>query len=273
MVLGTAFAGGLWSLIWGIASFEDISVDKQHATRLQVFDIVLGSLYMGALAVELLGMAGAYLQRLAVIRIYAFLSLGTAVIIIATGLIRVVVHFVFKSTLIDECTALATGDTIDERFGIWGPTTTTTLDGGDANQLCSDSWSHDSFSELAWFFVSSVLALIFATVAFAYYRQMLDPTSPANAARAPSAQARAAMYPAHYNPPYVPDLPYGGERFAPPPGPPPPRQDQYAPPYDAAKLPVYSKGGYEEAGEGSKKGDPFADFDGQSSETDVGRHV
>lgn len=44
-----------------IASFKDISVDKGNAPKLQIFDIVLGALYMAALAVELIGLLGAAL--------------------------------------------------------------------------------------------------------------------------------------------------------------------------------------------------------------------
>ena len=44
-----------------IAAFRDISIDKNNAPKLQVFDIVLGSLYMAAVAVELLGLLGAIL--------------------------------------------------------------------------------------------------------------------------------------------------------------------------------------------------------------------
>ena len=107
---------------------------------------------------------------------------------------------------------------------------------------------------------------------------MLDPSSPANAARAPSYQVRMDGYPpAHYNPPYnasVPNLAYNagtytGQPYAPPPGPPPPRDDAFAPPYEG-KPPGYG------AGEGRslegdlkarslEKDDPFADFDGPSA--------
>ena len=115
--------------------------------------------------------------------------------------------------------------------------------------VCNSAWDHDSFSEIAWFIVTSILSLLFASVAFSYYRQMLDPTSPANASRAPSAQARAAMYPDHYNPPYAGEYGVYGRggagavgQYAPPPGPPPAAQSTaYVPEYDPAKLPEYDK--------------------------------
>lgn len=46
-----------------IASFRDISIDKDHAVKLEIFDIVLGALYMVAFAIELLGLIGAGMVR------------------------------------------------------------------------------------------------------------------------------------------------------------------------------------------------------------------
>lgn len=51
-------------------------------------------------------------------------------------------------------------------------------------------------------FPMSVLAVFFSTWAFAYLRQTLDPSSSANASRAPSYANRTGEYPSHYNPPY-----------------------------------------------------------------------
>ncbi|KAH8112803.1 hypothetical protein DFH11DRAFT_1604030 [Phellopilus nigrolimitatus] len=282
VVLGISLVSAIWALVWGVASFRDISVDKDHAAKLEVFDIVLGTMYMVAFAVEFFGMTAAIVQKLPMIRIYAFLSLGTAVLITATELIRVIIHFAFKDTLISECIALAQGETITTRLGIWGQTTSTTLDLEDATDFCNSSWSHDSFSEIAWFIVAGLLSLLFASIAFAYYRQMLDPTSVVNATRAPVGQA-----PKHYNPPYVGGgfgfggAPYGqgmgAGGYAPPPGPPPAQSQAYVPQYDPAKLPEYESGGYLEARD-DKKGDdlkggadPFADFETRRSSSEGSR--
>ncbi|THH04075.1 hypothetical protein EW145_g5792 [Phellinidium pouzarii] len=266
IVVGIGLLAAIWALIWGIASFRDISIDKEHAAKLEVFDIVLGSLYMATFAIELFGLAAAVLQKLAMIRIYAFASLGVAVIITATELIRVIIHFAFKSTLINECIALSTNQTVETRVGIWG-TKTTTLNGEDASTFCNSAWSHDSFSEIAWFIVAGIASLLFASITFSYYRQMLDPTSVVNATRAPVGQM-----PEHYNPPYANgafgyDVGVGAGGYAPPPGPPPAQSVAYVPQYDSAKLPEYERGGYLDASD-DKKGDdlkggtdPFADYE------------
>lgn len=107
---------------------------------------------------------------------------------------------------------------------------------------------------------------MFSLFSYAYYRQLLDPTSAANVVRAPI-RAPPSGFPSHYNPAYnasVPSLgyqygPYGQQpygQFAPPPGPPPPM--------DAAdgKPPGYASGpGYGYEIDDKAKENPFADFD------------
>lgn len=106
-----------------------------------------------------------------------------------------------------------------------------------------------------------MLSAFFTVVAFNYYRQLLDPSSPANARRTP--QVRNEAYPSHYNPPYnasVPNLgygynmPYAGGPFQAPPGPPPSHDDYNKPPgYTGSDAAL---------GYGAKDTkDPFADFD------------
>ena len=99
-----------------------------------------------------------------------------------------------------------------------------------------------------------MLAGLFISIAFAYYHQVLDPASPANAsrtARAPSAEFRNEQFPGHYNPPYMAyDAPQQ-QQFAPPPGPPP----------EFGKPPMYTNHDDDDAAT-LKGDDPFSDFDG-----------
>ena len=115
-----------------------------------------------------------------------------------------------------------------------------------------------------------MLGTLFSLLAIAYYRQCLDPTSAANAFRAPTNRMRTGnMYPDHYNPPYnasVPNLGYGNGpgAYAPPPGPPPQfgagDSDE-----DLVKPPGYDRGGYESHfDKGDSKENPFSDFEGSS---------
>ena len=127
--------------------------------------------------------------------------------------------------------------------------------------VCSNAWSRAAFSEIIWLIIAPLVGLFFATVAYSFYRQILDPTSPENVDRRPNAVNGPP--PAHYAPPYAGG--YGGGHgggynnngygfgqgpYAPPQGPPP------MPPYDGAKLPGYEGNGVEGP---EKLTDPFAD--------------
>ncbi|KAG6918295.1 hypothetical protein DXG01_015387 [Tephrocybe rancida] len=136
---------------------------------------------------------------------------------------------------------------------------------------CRRSWDRSSWTEIVGLLIVGVLGFLFTAIAFAYYRQLLDPTSAANASRAPSHQARmSGVFPSHYNPPYdasVPNLSYqynARPQYAPPAGPPPGHgQDEtFVPPYDG-KPPGYMGGDSKGYDDDSK--DPFADFDGPNT--------
>jgi len=275
-VISTAFMGALWTLFSAIGFFRSFGVDKtQNVPQIATLSIALGALYMTVFAITCLGIVSAVTQRLVLIRMYSILAGLATLIIIATGLTRVVVHFAWKNDIINECTALSKDKTI-VYFGFWGPIRHDVLDAQEAEEWCRSSWDHGSWSEIVAFLIISVLAVLFTALAFSYYRQVLDPSSPANASRAPSNQARVGAYPSHYNPPYnasVPNLPYGynsgpytgqpyysnQSRYAPPAGPPPGHDDPFAPP------PGYTGNG-KDYGDDKDSKDPFSEFDGQSRE-------
>jgi len=253
VVIASGSIAALWALLWGIGAFQDISVDKDHAPRLQTFDIVLGSLYIGTCVLELFGVIAAFLRSLPLVRTYSFLSVGIALIVSAAEILLIVIHFAFKSTLINECTALATNQTITTRLGLWFPPVHTTLDADEASQLCNNAWSHDSFSGIAWFIVSAILSLLFAAVAFGYYRELLDPMA-TRAPRQPGVNTNDNYPLQNYGQSGIPEVPYS-RGYQPPQGP-PPDLDEDAP-YGGAKVPSYT----ETDAYSHSKDDPFADFD------------
>jgi hypothetical protein len=240
-----AFLGGLWTLFSGIAFFRNAAIDGiSEAGKLRIFAIVLGILYMVVTAIEAFGLFAAATQKVGMVRIYALGSGLVVLLIAATGLIRIVIHFSLKSDIINLCTDTNNGRTV-VFFGFWGPVARGTLTEQGARDWCNDSWSRGSWSEILAFLITTALAALMAAVAFSYQRQLLDPTSPANHARAPSADARVGGYPSHYNPPY--DAGYAGytsygapPNYRPPPGP-PPRDDPFNPPYNG-KPPGYVGG-------------------------------
>jgi len=280
VVLATAFLGGAWALLSGIGWFRNFGVDRtQHVPHIANLSLALGVSYMAVAAIGAFGIFSAATQRLALVRIYALLTALATLVVFATSLVRVVTHFVWKHDIISECSTL-TANKQFVYYGFWGPIYSDTISPAEAEDWCNRAWNHDSWSEIVAMLILTVLAGLFTVVAFSYYRQLLDPTSPANASRTPSNQARLGAFPTHYNPAYdtgdgatLPTLGYGGYRsnpgrgqYAPPPGPPPgmggvsaERDDPFAPP-------VYLPGDYKGYGDDGKDSkDPFSDFDGPSN--------
>jgi len=270
VVVAVSAVAALWTLIWAISSFKELSVDQDdHVPKLATFAIVQGVLLLVSCVIEIFGIASALSQRVILVRLYALLAGLSALIVAAVGLMRTIIHFAFKSDLMTECEESASGGNISFRFGIWG-TSTDGLDGETPAQFCTNAYNRDSVTEIISLIIEIILGLLFTAIAFAYLRQLLDPSSPANASRAPSSQARLDNYPLHYNPPYNASssnlgyAPAYGNVYAPPPGA-PPQFDA-----EAGKPPAYAYGGgqYGDFG-GDKdskddKDDPFSDFDGPS---------
>jgi len=273
--MGTGALSALWTLLIGISSFKDVSIDKDnHFPKLAVFSIVLGVLYTTVCAIEIFGIVAAVTQRLPLVMAYATASVVSCLVVVAAGLMGVVIHFVDKGDLIKECTTLSTGDTVVLRFGgIFGSSSSDTLSPSEAASFCQSDWDHASWSNIISFLLETLLGVLFSLIAVAYYRQCLDPTSATNAFRAPSNQTRTGnMYPDHYNPPYstsLPNLEYGNgpSAYAPPPGP-PPRFNASDSADDLGKPPGYDRGEYtskaDEADKGDNKENLFSDFEGTS---------
>ncbi|TFY52651.1 hypothetical protein EVG20_g10462 [Dentipellis fragilis] len=152
VVITFGLVSGIWTLIWAIGLFKEVGTDKgQGQPKLANFAIALGALYMAAAVIELFGVASAVLQRLSLIRLYAFLSIFSTLLIIVAGLMRVIAHFVLKASalypdsicpiltarllqnnLLTECQNLLTGQKVDFRWGVWGPHESKTLSAADA---------------------------------------------------------------------------------------------------------------------------------------------
>lgn len=247
VVITLAVITGLWALFDGIGNFRSISIDRQDGPKLAVFSIVLGALDMAIFAFQMFGIFAAGTQRLPLIRTYTYLSAATTLIMVASGLLSVVVHFLFKNDIINECTTLNENQTfLVYPFGFFGPVYHDFVNQDDANAWCHQAWDGDSVSEIISLLAEIFIGCLFTSVAFSYYRQVLDPSSPANYRRT---QAVVALGPTYYNAaPYnasLPNLGYGngpaaGRQYAPPAGPPP----------------------------ANKEEDPFADFTEVNASTD-----
>jgi len=260
VIFAFSLIGAIWSLTWTITSFNALQVDDNGAyPKLAPLAIVQGVMYSVALAIEILGIYGAATQRVRVVRLYAFLAAIAGLLVVGVGLMRSITHFTYKNDLIGQCTTLAQSGEVDNAFGIWA-TNPPTMDEFDAQNYCTDEWNHDSWNEIIATIFEIILALLFTSVAFGYYRQVIDPSSPANAFRAPSNQVRMDIFPSNYNPPYGPGYqPAYAPPYAPPPGSPP--SDNKPPEYS------YAGGdykGYQIDKDDKKEDDPFGDYEGPS---------
>ncbi|EIW79789.1 hypothetical protein CONPUDRAFT_166492 [Coniophora puteana RWD-64-598 SS2] len=241
-----------------VSAFKELKWDdNNNLPKLAPLAIVQGSIFTFACAIEALGLAGSIMQNVRLIRFYALGSSLSAVAVVAVGFMRTITHWTFKGDIIEECVqVVSAGDSDTTVFGIWGQSYD--YSGDNPQDFCNSQWTRDSWAEIITLLAEIVVGILFTALAFAYWRQLRDPQSPANSFRAPSSQARADAYPTYYSPPYNgPEMPYQPS-YAPPPGPPPH--------VDAdSKPPGYDLAGGDYMHQDDKKGDdPFADFDGPS---------
>lgn len=251
VVLATAVVAALWSLALAVSGYKELTTDENdNFHKLVPLAAVQGALYTVVLLFQGFGIAAAATQRTRLIRIFTYLSALSTLLAVGVAFMRVITHFTFKSDLIAECEVLALNGSVDSMFGFWEPSPGSDLDASDAVSYCNDQWSHDSWAEILLLILLIVVGLLFTSIAFAYYRQVIDPTSPVNSSRAPANQVRMDEFPS-YNAPY--DVP----AYAPPAGPPPFEGE--------GKPPQYNYGGYtsfedNKAKEEDSKNDPFSGY-------------
>jgi len=234
-----------------VSSFKQLQIVQQdNLPKLAPLLIAQGTMLAVSCLFQTFGAVASGMQRFRLVRLYAPLCALSSLLVAGVGIMRVVTHFLYKSEWITECTTVVQNGSSEWIFGIWDLSST---DGQtDPSQYCSSQWSHDSWAEIIAVILVILLGLLFTSLAFAYYRQSLDPTSPINSSRLPADQARQDAYPAHYNPPY--DGTAYMPVYLPPPGPPP----------SDAKPPEYKRGSYVGDDKDAKERDPFSDFDGPS---------
>lgn len=251
IVLGMSFVAALWSFIWGGEALLDIS-DSGSIPHLKTINLVLGILFLSIGFVELFGFLSALKQNIALTRLYSYLSILTVLLVMAAEALRFSVYFTDKSDLISSCSNQATG--LDEvTYGsFWGSTSDHTLTASEAQQFCQDSWTRSVWASIAWLIISIVFSILFVSMSFAFYHQLLVPQqiAPSQAYNLNNIQ----------NQPYNP---HSGYQYPAPAGPPPGRED-YVPAYDPAKVPDY----YETAPGGEARKEKLAD--GEFEPADLG---
>jgi len=184
--------------------------------------------------------------------------------VFATEVLRLVLHFVLKNQLISSCVqaiqgqegTTVTGSPFNEHVNHH------VITPQDAQDDCNSLWSHDTFTDIAWLLVATLLGMFFAAINFAYYRQLMDPSSMRTMAPSNAFQMNATRNAYGYNAGGIPGYnPYQTQTYG-----------DYVPPYgyDASKPPGYTSGGYDRSSGDEKIGysapappaandDPFAD--------------
>jgi len=221
---------------------------------------------MVVLLIAIFGFFAAVSQKIALIRIFAYLSALAALIVAGITLFLVVIHFTMRNTILSACTNAATGQTF-VYGGWWGPVYSDTLSSSDARNFCNTYYDRDSWSLIVGFLILTGLAVFFSLLSFSYLRQMLDPSSPGNMIRDPQ---RSGFHSVHYNPPYGapgynPTYGQGPYNYPAPAGPPPLGAYPGPPGTDDGKPPGYTGDGWED---GLKKR-PDDEESGPSGERDV----
>ncbi|KAJ7857049.1 hypothetical protein B0H13DRAFT_1160429 [Mycena leptocephala] len=187
-------------------AIADLNVDiAQNNPQLASVSRTLVIIYTLTCGIELFGAFSAFIQRRALIRIYAYLAFLSAALVIGAGVVTTAAYFTFADELIKECVALATAGQLGTKSIFRGdPWPTIPLSSEDAQIKCLTVWSSESVSQVIY---SAVLYLLpsafYWFVAYVYYRQTTDPTHPANLASRGSAirlEARGSGHGAAYNP-------------------------------------------------------------------------
>jgi len=261
-VLPLAVLGAIWALSCSISLFKEQSTDRsQNEKKLATFAIVLGSLYAAVAAMLTFGIVAAATKRLALIRIFSILSVLVAVIVISTGLLRTIIHFMLKNDLISECTALALGRDNVAIWGVWGSSPGDNFSPGEAAQFCKQAWNRESFTEIFWLICEIFFMPFLAFLAFAHAQQE----------SALAAHSVPSHLPTTYTPAYgagtgydagiestvtLPEVRYD-QSYAPPPGSPPPF-DKGLPAYGGEEM---DKKDFDSMKTVVEEEDPFADFE------------
>ncbi|KAK4688613.1 hypothetical protein P7C73_g1501, partial [Tremellales sp. Uapishka_1] len=206
VLIFTSILGVVWAIAMAVSNIRDMSDDAGNEKTL---DLIVAILLFVVGGIELFGIGVAATQSLLLARFLAVFAPVGVVVTFASQLVNFVIHFTLKTTLINQCVNDTEGETTVDNFG----GATTVINADQATSLCQDAWQRGTWSLIAWLIITTILALVFASIALAYYRQLLDPSS---------VRQRVTV---HNNSQAFPMQPQGG--FYPP----PPQQNWMVPPY------------------------------------------
>lgn len=178
VVIAVAGINALRFVIHAVNCFQDGQADKQlHAPRLAHTSCITGCLYAITAVIQVFGLLSTMSQRISLIRVYAYLSFLSALLIVIAGFVGAVSFFAFSDELVHECATLAVMGSVQTKDLFRGkpwkfrnPTPTI------ARAHCVSAWTRASISKVfSVVLFSFIPAAFFFLLVFMYYRQVTDP--------------------------------------------------------------------------------------------------
>jgi hypothetical protein len=166
-------------------AFGDAIVDEQEgAHNLLSVSFALCVMYLFSFFIEIYGIIGVSLQRLALVRAYLYLTLLASLLVMSAGVVYGVAYFAFSDELVLECITLAIEGRAWQKSLFharpW-PSSMVPYPESLAAKQCVYAWVHHSWNHIAAVFIFNVIpSIIYYVLVYAYYRQTIDPSHHAN---------------------------------------------------------------------------------------------
>ncbi|KAF6743879.1 hypothetical protein DFP72DRAFT_1079382 [Ephemerocybe angulata] len=164
-------------------AFHDACVDDfEHQPRLVTVSIALCVMYAFSCVIEIFGVIGIAMRRMALVRAYVFFEFASALLVTVAGVLSAASFFLNAEDLMYECVALAlTGQSFAKsqfRSRPWPSMHPLGL--RQAQTQCIAAWTQESWTQVINVFLFGfVPALICYMIVFTYYRQTTDASHPA----------------------------------------------------------------------------------------------
>nr|ODN89948.1 hypothetical protein L203_01865 [Cryptococcus depauperatus CBS 7841] len=222
VVIFVSIVGFIYGLALGVGSIRDISVDGE-TSKMKVMDLVQAILFFVIALIELYCVVVAAVQNLNLARMFLILAPVGILVNIGVSVLSIVAHFTLKTDLVNQCTTDRIGKPLTDG---WDTISNVTM--SEAHTICQGSWSRNTWGVFAWLFFTLVLSLIFSSTLFAYYHQLLDPSSIRE--RRPTLIRQNDSYPMQFE--HYPPPPHNGSQpwMVPPYPGPPAGNSSYPPP-------------------------------------------
>ncbi|BGP14774.1 hypothetical protein JCM10213v2_002726 [Rhodosporidiobolus nylandii] len=157
------FFSCIWGIIAGAAVLRRRS-DGDLTSKIDTIYLVLAILYFICAGLEAFGFFAAWRANIALVQAYFWCSATIALVVTASELMRTVVHFTDKSSIISACQNSYSSDISS------GTTTSSAVE-----EYCKDSWRNQSYIDIALLLFSFFIAFFFASLAASYLHQLRNP--------------------------------------------------------------------------------------------------